>query len=111
MAGGSRADQGAAAGRHGVQRGAVMVDEYLDEREQAEQLRQWFKENWLWMVTGVALGLGGLYGWQGWNASLDRRSQEAGTRFVAMLEAFDRSDRPLGTKLAGEITGEYDETA
>lgn len=88
-----------------------MVDEYLDEKEQAEQLKQWFKENWLWLVAGVGLGLGGLYGWQGWNAYLDRRSQEAGALFASMLDAFDRNDRTRGTELAGQITGEYGSTA
>ena len=36
-----------------------MVDEYLDEREQAELLKQWFKENWLWMAAGIGLGSAG----------------------------------------------------
>lgn len=89
----------------------MMVDEYLDEREQAEQLKQWFKENWLWMAAGVVLGLGGLYGWQGWNAHLDRRAQEAGALFSTMLDAFDRNDRAAGTELADRITGEYGSTA
>jgi predicted negative regulator of RcsB-dependent stress response len=87
-----------------------MVDEYLDEREQAEQLKQWFKENWLWLATGIALGLGGLYGWQGWNAHLDGRSREASARFGEMLQAFDRADRERGNQLAAEITGEYAST-
>jgi predicted negative regulator of RcsB-dependent stress response len=87
-----------------------MVDEFLDEREQAEQLKQWFKENWLWLVAGVGLGLGGLYGWQGWNAHLDGKSREAGERFAAMLQAFESADRVRGTQLADEITGEYGST-
>ena len=88
-----------------------MVDEYLDEREQAEQLKQWFKENWLWLVAGVGLGLGGLYGWQGWNAHLDRRSQEAGALFASMLDAFDQNDRARGTDLVARINGDYGSTA
>jgi predicted negative regulator of RcsB-dependent stress response len=76
-----------------------MVDEYLDEREQAEQLKQWFKENWLWMVAGIGLGLGGLYGWQGYNAYLDGKSQDAGQRFAAMLQAFDNADLAKGREI------------
>ena len=87
-----------------------MVDEYLDEREQAEQLKQWFKENWLWLVAGVGLGLGGLYGWQGWNAHLDGKSREAGQRFGEMLQAFDAADPNRGNELADEITGKYGST-
>ena len=87
-----------------------MVDEYLDEREQAQQLKQWFKENWLWLATGIALGLGGLYGWQAWNDHLDGRSREAGARFTEMLAAFERADRARGEELAAQITGEYAST-
>ncbi|MBS1199859.1 MAG: hypothetical protein H6R27_537 [Proteobacteria bacterium] len=87
-----------------------MVDEYLDEREQAQQLKQWFKENWLWLVTGIALGLGGLYGWRAWNDHLDARSREAGERFAEMLQAFDRADRERGNELAGQIASEYGST-
>jgi len=87
-----------------------MVDEYLDEREQAEQLKQWFKENWLWMAAGVVLGLGGLYGWQGWNAYLDRRSQDAGRLFGEMLQALDQSDRTRGNEIADEIFEKYGST-
>jgi predicted negative regulator of RcsB-dependent stress response len=87
-----------------------MVDEYLDEREQAEQLKQWFKENWLWMAAGVVLGLGGLYGWQGWNAHLDRKSQDAGRLFGEMLQALDQSDRARGTEIADEIFEKYGST-
>lgn len=87
-----------------------MVDEYLDEREQAQQLKQWFKENWLWLVTGIALGLGGLYGWRAWNDHLDARSREAGERFAEMLQAFDRADRERGSELAGQIASEYAST-
>jgi predicted negative regulator of RcsB-dependent stress response len=87
-----------------------MVDEYLDEREQAEQLKQWFKENWLWLAAGVVLGLGGLYGWQGWNAHLDRRSQDAGRLFGDMLQALDQSDRTRGEEIAGQIYENYAST-
>lgn len=87
-----------------------MVDEYLDEREQAEQLKQWFKENWLWLVAGIGLGLGGLYGWQGWNEHLDGKSRDAGQRFTEMLQAFDAADRERGNKLADEIVRDYGST-
>jgi predicted negative regulator of RcsB-dependent stress response len=87
-----------------------MVDEYLDEREQAEQLKQWFKENWLWLAAGVVLGLGGLYGWQGWNAHLDRRSQDAGRLFGDMLQALDQSDRTRSEEIAGQLYEKYAST-
>src|SRR3990172_4897196 len=87
-----------------------MVDEYLSEREQADQLRHWVRENWLWVVAGVALGLGGLYGYRWWEAHQAARSLEAEQRFSAMLDALTRQQRDEALRLAGEITGEYADT-
>ena len=40
----------------------TMVDEYLSEREQAEQLRLWLRQNGIWLLAGVSLTVGGYYG-------------------------------------------------
>lgn len=87
-----------------------MVDEYLSEREQAEQLRSWLRENWIWLVAGVALALGGFYGWRGWEARQLGRSAAAEARFTAMIDALAAGQREEGLRIAGEITGEYTDT-
>ena len=87
-----------------------MVDEYLSEQEQADQLKQWLRENWLWLVAGIALGLGSVYGYRWWNAHQIARSQEAEQQFSAMLDALGRNQREEGLKIAGKITGEFADT-
>lgn len=87
-----------------------MVDEYLSEREQAEQLRSWLRQNWIWLVAGVALTLGGYYGFRWWESRQASRSLEAGQRFVAMLDAISANKPDEGLRIAGEITGEYADT-
>lgn len=43
--------------------------EHLDsEKEQLEQVKSWLRENGLSIVLGIVLGLGGVYGWRGWQA-------------------------------------------
>jgi predicted negative regulator of RcsB-dependent stress response len=87
-----------------------MVDEYLSEREQAEQLRQWLRENWIWLVAGVVLTVGGYYGWQWWQSREAAHSLEAGTRFAAMLDAIGAGRKDEGVKIADELNGKYANT-
>jgi predicted negative regulator of RcsB-dependent stress response len=87
-----------------------MVDEYLSEREQAEQLRQWLRENWIWLLAGVALTVGGYYGYRWWESRGAERSLEAGARLAAMLGAIGAGKKDEGQKIAGELTGQYADT-
>ena len=87
-----------------------MVDEYLSEREQADQLKYWLRENWVWIVAGVALGLGGIYGYRWWEEHQTARSLDAERRFSTMLDALTRQQRDEAQRVAGEITGEYADT-
>lgn len=84
-----------------------MVDEYLDERERAEQVKAWFKENWLWMVAGAGIGLGGLFGFRAWDGHLDRRSQEAAVQFEQLLDALDKQGREAGLALVDPLVEKY----
>lgn len=87
-----------------------MVDEYLSEREQADQLRNWLRENWIWLVAGVALTLAGYYGYRWWESRQAARAVAAGERFGAMLEAIGAGRLDDGVRIAGEVTGEYADT-
>ena len=87
-----------------------MVDEFLSEREQAEQLRGWLRENWIWLVAGVALTVGGYYGYRAWESRQASRAVDAGQRFAAMLDAIGANRRDEGLRLAGELTGDFADT-
>ena len=43
-----------------------MVEEYLTDRDQEEALRNWWRENWRWILGGIVLGFALLGGWQYW---------------------------------------------
>lgn len=87
------------------------MDENLSEIERAEWLKQVVKENWLYAVLGIALAMGGLYGWQAWQRHVDRRAVQASARFEQMLDALARNDKVQGFKLGGEIKDEFGDTA
>jgi predicted negative regulator of RcsB-dependent stress response len=87
-----------------------MVDEFLSEAEQAEQLRHWLRENWIWLVAGVALTVGGYYGYRAWESRQASRGVDAGQRFAAMLDAIGANRRDEGLRIAGELTGDFADT-
>lgn len=87
-----------------------MVDEYLSEREQAEQLRHWLRENWLGIVATVALTVGGVFGWRWWDGERREQSLAAEGRFTAMLDALAKNQRDEGLRIAAELTGQYANT-
>ena len=59
-----------------------MVDDYLSDREQEEALRNWWRENWNWILGGVVLGLALLAGWQYWKIHTTNRGEEAAELFA-----------------------------
>ncbi len=87
-----------------------MVDDYLSEREQADTLRRWFRENWLWLASAVVLGLAIVFGRQFYDDWRVRQGLTAGALYEQMVEALVRNDRPLALKLAGQIETDHART-
>ena len=61
----------------------------MTEEQQAERLRQWWRENGRSVIIGLAIGVGGILGWQGWTAH-QRQVAEAGSmaydRFLQLAD-------------------------
>jgi predicted negative regulator of RcsB-dependent stress response len=54
-----------------------MVDDYSSDREQEEALRNWWRENWRWIIGGIVLGLALLGGWRYWQDYRVREAEQA----------------------------------
>ena len=76
-----------------------MKDEFLTEEQEAERAKAWLRENGLFIVAGVVLGLGGLFGWQQWEDYQTRQSEQASAVWAQLRAAID-----------GERFNEVDET-
>ena len=79
--------------------------EDLSDNEREEQLRRFWAENWLWIVGGIALGLGGLAGWQYWQKSKLNASEQDAASYVAVLDSLSRNDKDAAVKKAGGLRG------
>ncbi|MFO0509978.1 MAG: YfgM family protein [Gammaproteobacteria bacterium] len=84
-----------------------MIDDYYNEQEQWERVKQWLRENGPWLVVGVLLGLGALAGWRWWEQRQEARAQSASASYGLLLETLQSGDRAKGLVLADEIRAEH----
>ena len=85
-----------------------MVEDYLSDREQEEALRNWWRDNWRWIIGGIALGVALLFGWFQWQDHRAARGQNAAQQFAEVTAAVAARDADKAAKELGEITAEHD---
>ena len=67
--------------------------EHLDsEKEQLDKIKHWLQENGLSIVLGIVLGLGGVYGWRGWQSYQAGVAEDYSARITA-IENYLSADR------------------
>lgn len=85
--------------------------EDLSDNEREEQLRRWWAENWLWIVGGIALGLGALAAWQYWIKSRLQSSERDESAYMAVLDSLGKNDATAAAKQADELRGQNAKSA
>lgn len=83
------------------------MDDSYSEQEQWERVKAWIRENGLWLLAGVLIGVGGLVGWNWWQQRFETRAREASTQYEQILEAFDRGDMTRGMTLVEQLRSDY----
>ena len=81
--------------------------ELMDEHEQGERVRAWLRENGASIVTGIAIGIAAIGGWQWWNVKERNRAVEASTQYVALTSALESGDRDLAEKVTEALRDDY----
>jgi predicted negative regulator of RcsB-dependent stress response len=88
-----------------------MVDDYLSDREQEEALRNWWRENWPWIVGGIVLGLALLGGWRYWTNYQVQRAAEAARMYEHVRSALEKQDIAEATKSLDSLAARFDKSA
>ncbi len=83
------------------------MDEFLSEKEQLEQIREWWKEYGWYLVGGAALGGILLFGWTRYQSYTQQRVEVASALYDELFGAVaDRAD-VRATELLNEIRAEH----
>ncbi len=83
---------------------------HFDEEAQAEQLKQWWKDNWMALAAGLVLGIGAIFGWEGWKSYQEQRAGQASQMFEELKTALAESKTEEAMKLGDALAREHADT-
>lgn len=81
---------------------------HYEDEAQVEQLRRWWRENWMALAGGLVLGLAGIFGWEGWQKAQTVTAERASHLYEDLKKVpADKSAQAfeLGKKLVEEFSG------
>ena len=87
-----------------------MAEEYLTDDEQWEAIKRGLRENGVWIVAGVGLGLAIFFGYQFYTGHVSERDIRAGVQFDALTAALDSETPDAARKIAAAIVQDYAST-
>lgn len=86
------------------------MDDYKSEKEQWEDIKGLAKEYGAWIVAGVVIGLGALYGYRFWQARQDTHALQAHQRYGEVLNDLYREKVDDAVKVIAELDARYSGT-
>lgn len=87
-----------------------MVDELLSDAEREEALREWWRDNWLWIIGGVVLGIAVLVGWHYRGLYHRENAEEASALYADVGAAVTAQDLAKAQAALDKLTAEFDST-
>ena len=77
------------------------------EAEQMERAKSWLKTNGIWIIAGIAIGVGGLGAWRWYQEKREAQAETASARYEELVDAFTRNDKARGMTLLDQLNSEY----
>src|SRR5215510_14284065 len=84
------------------------MSHYKDEA-QVEQLRRWWKENWMALAGGLVLGLAGIFGWQKYQEVRTMTAEHA-SQIYEDLKKLPADKGSEADQLGQKLTDEFADT-
>jgi len=86
------------------------VSTYETDEEKVEAIKKWWKENGVSVVTGIAIGLGAIFGWRAWVDYRDSVGQKASAAFEQLLASAQTGDSQSALAQSKLLTDEFSST-
>jgi predicted negative regulator of RcsB-dependent stress response len=82
------------------------VDEYVTEKEQIEQIKQWWRENGWFLIGGMAIAVFAYFGYYQYQDYRNARAEEAADLLIRLRQTVE-DDREGSDELLAQLRGEY----
>ena len=83
-----------------------MADEYLSDSEREEALREWWRDNWSWILGGVVLGVALLVGWRYWETHRLQSAEDAADLYRDLQTALTAQDVTKAEGLLNQLVAD-----
>lgn len=79
----------------------------LEEQEQLEELKAWWRKHGTYVIAAVAVFVIGVSGWKGWQVWSARQAAESQALFERAMQAAMANDAKTVKELTGQIMEDY----
>jgi predicted negative regulator of RcsB-dependent stress response len=83
----------------------------LQEQEQVDAFKHWWKDNGTWLLLLLVLALGGLAATKGWQSYKDKQANEAATLFAELNKQISSNDPKRINDAAAAVIDQYGSSA
>ena len=83
---------------------------HYDDEDQAQRLKQWWKDNWKALAAGLVLGLSGIVGWEQYKAHQSARGAEAARMFDDLKTALVTDKVEEANAIADKLKTDFAKT-
>lgn len=83
---------------------------HLDDEEDLEKLKTWWKDNWVGLVAGLVIGFGAIGGWEGYKHWRDSRAEAASQMFEELKKSMEASKTEEADKIVATLKSDFSNT-
>lgn len=88
-----------------------MEDDFLTDDQQADQVKSWMRQNGPFLIAGVVLGLGGLFGWNQWQNYQAQRAEAASALYDQLLQSVSEQQVDTASQQLQQLETDFSSSA